>query len=432
MTETAGPARVAQAVGAGGATAAPSPVSDGPGVPPSAEIEVGAVTVAFDATAAARSAPGSGVEDDGMTDAWHWALLGLAGFLPDEMISEMRVWLAAGRRLDIAQTIAFAVAAGQLGIGGDEILLTLAELTAAGHESDLVEALDVVPMGERMPTAWVFRSGDPTRDGPATALPVDLTTGAGTIGLDDVDEAVVEAVGAEPDVIGLWRAWRLPAGGVPWPRPKRVFVVTTGQGWDTAAALAARLQAALSAAGESDPQVEVCPAGMDTPPYQVLAQACGALLWAHEPADEVLVARVFDGVDPEEGPRFDADRPRIDDPEHRERLLAYLDAGMPIIGTSSLMADIVEPARGEAVPIMFRTDGRWVWSDAAGYYLDEHGIAPDPDLVRHVEHGRHPERVDEVALHRVLVHLLNAQQEQDAVWVVPSQTGVAPPDAESP
>jgi hypothetical protein len=186
----------------------------------------------------------------------------------------------------------------------------------------------------------------------------------------------------------------------------------------------------LSAAGEPDPQVEVCPAGMDTPSYQGLAQVSGALLWARDPADEVLVAGVFDGVDPEGGPRFDADRPRIDDPEHRETLLAYLDAGIPIIGTSSLMADIVDPARGEVVPITFRTDGRWVWSDATSYYLDEHGIAPDPDLVRYVEDGRHPERVDEVTLHRVLAGMLSAQQEQDAVWVVP-QMGVALPDSEA-
>jgi hypothetical protein len=437
MTEVPGPVRVAQAVRAGDATGTPP---DGPDVPPSpeaeveveevevevvdAEAEAGGVTVALDAALV-------DVEDDEeMTDAWHRALLGLAGFLPDDLISEARAWLAAGLRVDLAQSIAFAVAAGQLSIGGEEILLAREELTAAGHESDLVGALDALPLGERIPTAWVFRSGDPMKDGPVVSLPVDLTTRAGTIGLDVVDAAIVEAVRAEPDAIGVWRAWRLPAGGVSWPRPKRVFVVTAERRSAAAAALVARLQAALSAAGEPDPQVEVCPAGMDTPSYQGLAQVYGALLWAREPADEVLVARVFDGVDPEEGPRFDADRPRIDDLEHRERLLAYLDVGIPIIATSSLMQDIVDPARGEVVPLTFRTDGRWVWTDATSYYLDEHGIAPDPDLARYVEHGRHPERVDDVALHRVLAHLLSAPQGQDGVWLVP-QLGAALPDAEA-
>ncbi|MGF7234586.1 MAG: hypothetical protein ACQSGP_06470 [Frankia sp.] len=399
-------------------------------------------------TVAVESIVISAEDDDTVIDAWHRALLGLAGFLPDALISEARAWLAAGRRLDLARAIAFAVTAGQISLGGEEIPLARKELTAAGQArdarqaSDAVGMLDALPAGERVPAAWRFRSGAPGENGPAAALPLDLTTGDTAIALGDVEVAIVEAVRAEPNAVGLWRTWRVPAGGSSWPPPTRVFVVTAQSRSDRDnAVLASRLQAALAAAGEPTPQVEVCEVGVEPPPYQRLAQTSGALLWAREPAVEVSVARVFDEVDPVEGPRFALDRPRIDDLEDRDDLLIYLDAGVPIIDTSALMSDLLDPPRGEVVPMTFRTDGRWVWTDATSYYLDEHGIAPDPDLMRHVAEVWPQERidqpgwsdqplwVDEVALHRVLVHLLNPRQEEVTVWVVP-QMGVALLDEE--
>jgi hypothetical protein len=29
--------------------------------------------------------------------------------------------------------------------------------------------------------------------------------------------------------------------------------------------------------------------------------------------------------------------------------------------TTTLLTDVVDPTLGEAVPISFRTDGRWIW-----------------------------------------------------------------------
>jgi hypothetical protein len=402
--------------------------------------EVGEVTVALGATVISVG------DDAAMIDAWHRALLGLAGYLPDELVTEARTWLAAGRRLDLARAVAFAVAAGQLSLGGEEIRLAREELTAGGQDGagdgagDVVGVLDALPLGERVPSAWQFRSVGADERGPAAVLPLDLTAPDAAVVLDAVEAAVVEAAGAEPGAVGLWRSWRTPAAGSSWPPPKRVFVVTAEPRSEPAAAMAARLQAALLAAGEPAPQVEVCTAGEEPPPYQRLAQMSGALLWAREPAVEVSVARTFDEVDPVDGPSFDPDRPRIDDLGLRDDLLGYLDAGVPILDTSSLMSDVVDPARGEVVPMTFRTDGRWVWTDATSYYLDEHGLAPDPDLMRHVAEARGPALdeslpldgslpLDEVALHRVLTHLLSPRQEEDAVWVVP-QMGVALLDEE--
>ncbi|MCM3924115.1 hypothetical protein ND748_20885 [Frankia sp. AiPs1] len=372
----------------------------------------------------------SDARDAWMTDAWHRALLGLAGFLSDELISAARFWLAQGRRFDIAQAITLAVAAGRLDVGGAEIGLAREEFRAAGQEQDgLLGALDTLPIAERLLTAWEFRSGDPHVDGTATSLPVDLTAGVGPSELADTEQAILAAILVEPDAAGLWRTWRVAAAGAPWAPPKRVFAVTIEAGARPPAEVTARLQTALAAAGEPDPQVEVSVVGTETPSYQTLARLCGALLWSREPALGVSVARVFDAADPATGPRFAPDRPRITNAAVRARLLGYLDNGVALFGGSSSMPDLLDPARGEVVPGTFRTDGRWVWTDAVGYYLHEYGIAPEQEFRWHLEHGEPVERIDEVVLHRVLAVVLSRRREDEAAWVVPPTGEPAAPDA---
>ncbi|WP_044887777.1 MULTISPECIES: hypothetical protein [Frankia] len=365
-----------------------------------------------------------------MTDAWHRALLGLAGFLPDELISTARFWLAQGQRFDIAQAVTLAVATGLLDVGGAEIGLAREEFRAAGQEKDgLLGALDVLPIAERLPTAWEFRSGDPYADGTAASLPIDLTTGVGPAELADTEQAILAAILAEPDAAGLWRTWRVSAAGEPWAPPKRVFAVTIEAGTRPPVEVTSRLQTALVAAGEPDPQVEVSVVGTDTPSYQTLARMCGALLWSREPALGVSVARVFDAADPVTGPRFAPDRPRITNVAVRARLLGYLDNGVALFDGSAPMPDVLDPAQGDVVPGMFRTDGRWVWTDAVGYYLRAYGIAPEQGFRWHLEHGEPAERIDEVVLHRVLATVLSRRREDEAAWVVPPAGQSAAPDA---
>lgn len=91
------------------------------------------------------------------------------------------------------------------------------------------------------------------------------------------------------------------------------------------------------------------------------------------------MARVFDGA-VDGAPYYLADHPRLS-PADRTQPLAYLSAGAPLLMTTASERDIVEPARGEAVPMSFRTDGTWVWNDALAYYLAEYGYAPEPDFL---------------------------------------------------
>jgi hypothetical protein len=101
-------------------------------------------------------------------------------------------------------------------------------------------------------------------------------------------------------------------------------------------------------------------------------------------AEEFTLARVFDFVDPETGPGFAPGHPRIEDPEELRALVAYLDGGTPVLLTPSLLDDVVDPGRTAVVPVNFRTDGTWIWTDTVTYYLEHHGLAPEPDLLGHL------------------------------------------------
>src|SRR2546430_4046882 len=96
------------------------------------------------------------------------------------------------------------------------------------------------------------------------------------------------------------------------------------------------------------------------------------------------IGGVFDGVDEITGRAVVApDHVRLD-PAERARIGAYLRAGTEVMSTTATDVDQVEPDRGEVVPMGFRTDGDWVWSDEVPYYVETYGLAPEPDLYRHI------------------------------------------------
>jgi len=102
-------------------------------------------------------------------------------------------------------------------------------------------------------------------------------------------------------------------------------------------------------------------------------------------SQEFTLARVFDVVDPETGPSFVPDHPRIDDPAQRQALVDYLDSGTPVLVTPALLNDVVDPSRRALVPTNFITDGTWVWTDTVTYYLRQYGLAPEDGLLRHIQ-----------------------------------------------
>jgi hypothetical protein len=366
---------------------------------------------------------GPGVDADParpVAGAWHALLLRMAGALPDDLVSEAREWLAAGETADVAQAVAFAALTGRIPLLGRDVELITTELVADGQDPESVPDLEVIEDDVVVPLPWTFA---PVRgEGPGTPVVLDLSTDpAALAALDPIDAAAVAAATADPAATALWRAWRTPADGAPWPAPRRVFVLTVPAGTtdDEPVRLAARVQAMLVSAGESAPQVEVCPEGGPVPAYQGTACAHAALLWAAEPPVTIRLARVFDSVDPHTGPAFDPRHPRIDDQAEAERLLGYLDRALPVLTSSATMADVLDPERPAVVPLTFRTDGRWIWTDTVGYYLERYALAPDEALLAHLRSvGPDPAPVSEVALHRVL-SFLQRPDDSEPVWVVP-------------
>ncbi|GLY20065.1 hypothetical protein Kisp01_70790 [Kineosporia sp. NBRC 101677] len=352
---------------------------------------------------------------------WHTMLLRLAGTLPDDLICEARSWLAEGGLVDVAQAIGFAAATGRVPVLGQDAELMAGELQAAGEDDELISALERLKDGASQHLPWIFSSTDPRRP-EGVQGPLDLTLALEQQAQDELDRVMVSAARAEIGLIAVWRSWRAPADGSPWPTPRLLFVVQAAAPLEPhdLPAVTARLQAALSAAGEPDPQVEVCGQATMVPAYQSNACARGALIWTSEPTAPVRMARVFDSVDPEHGPLFDENHPRIDDLDEVIALLRYLGDGLPVLTTSVTMADVLDPERPEVVPLTFRTDGRWVWTDTITYYLERYGLAPEPELLYHLQLAKNSEPdVSDVALHRVL-SMLQRPTESKTVWTVPA------------
>jgi hypothetical protein len=335
---------------------------------------------------------------DERTLACYWMLLRLAGWLPDDTLARCRTWLAEDRLVDLARTVTHAARLGRVQLAETDVNL-LAEL----YELDAVDPgelalLDIADFEPVPPVAFAqteraARTGD-EEPGVEEAVPADA-----------VERALVTWAGGYPELRAVWRSWRVPGDRAPYPPPVRVFVVESDRDADLPV-LAAQAQRELSGAGEPVPRVEMYPAGTQPPVYQTMARSAGALLWASRPDPGVQVAVVFDDVDPGAGGSMRPDHPRIDNPE-RDRVVRYLSAGEPLLVTPTLDVDVVAPELGQAVPVTFRTDGYWIWSDAAGYYLQRHGLAPDPGLLAHIRARDYavPES-DGAALHRAGAALL--------------------------
>jgi hypothetical protein len=213
----------------------------------------------------------------------------------------------------------------------------------------------------------------------------------------------------------VWRAWRYPADESPWPPPRRIYLIETDEDTDLVA-LTARIQERLTAAGETDPQVEAFPMGAELPTYQRLARAYAGLIWASTPSPDIKVAAVFDEVDAETGPRFSGDHARMDDEIESRKVIDYLRAGEPLLVTTAQMDDVVDRSHRNAVPMNFRTDGTWIWTDTTTYYLERHQLTPDTELLAHIRSSEYRmPTLDGVAIHRAMA-VLQEPSDEEPVW----------------
>ena len=99
------------------------------------------------------------------------------------------------------------------------------------------------------------------------------------------------------------------------------------------------------------------------------------------PPGPMRTPRVYDRLD--ESGRPVVNRPPLD-PAERGRVLEYLETAPVVLAARSYDRDAFAPDTPPSVPMNFRTDGAWVWPGAVAYYLRNHGLAPDPELLAHI------------------------------------------------
>ncbi|MGL5867441.1 MAG: hypothetical protein ACRCYX_16480 [Dermatophilaceae bacterium] len=390
-----------------------------PSPPPSTDAapDTGAAS-GTDTGAASDLAPGSEA-------ACHDLLRHLAGRAPDDLLPSARTWLAEGRVVDVARAVTVAALTYRVPLREQDIPVLASLLSTGGADPTVLAEAEVVV--SEVPPPFVFgeRPDDAPDAGSADAAAVAAASGtssasAGRAGKSRAGKGrakkgsttanrstkgtttITTGSGAGP-VRGLWRSWRRPADGSPWPPPRPVYIVEVAT-LESRVATAALVGQALRDAGDPTPQVECHATGEDLPTYVRMALTDGSLLWAASPDREILVADVFDRIDDDGEPAFDDDHPRIDDIAERERLAAYLNSGAALLTTPMGTIDILAPERGPVVPLTFRTDGTWVWTDALTYYLVEYGIRPVPELLAHLaEAGTDHPQIDGVDVYRAMV-----------------------------
>ncbi|WP_051969508.1 hypothetical protein [Kitasatospora azatica] len=137
------------------------------------------------------------------------------------------------------------------------------------------------------------------------------------------------------------------------------------------------------------------------------------------------LAAVFDGVDPVTGPSFAPEHPRLAEGAERAAVLRYLRAGTAVLMTPMLADDVVDPSRRGVVPMAFRTDGEWIWTDTVGYYLEQYGLAPEARLLAHVrgKGAAQPVVPAPEVLERAVAFVLAPPEPDEVVWRVGPATG---------
>jgi hypothetical protein len=146
------------------------------------------------------------------------------------------------------------------------------------------------------------------------------------------------------------------------------------------------IQHRLAVLGEVPPRVEVFTPESPLTQYHRDALARADLVWVAPDLPGLYLARTFDGSDPRTGPYFAPDHLRLADP-HRTRLLQYLTAA-EVVMSGGPMPDVLAPQHGPVVPMGFRCDGLWIWTEPVIYYLERYGLAPEPALTDHLLRAR--------------------------------------------
>lgn len=334
-----------------------------------------------------------------------WRLIqNLADTLPDDVVRYSRQVLADDRPEQALSAIAFgclqlgvtittveyAVLAECLLAVGDDVSV-LDHVTVGDAERQVLFEFVAVPESATdVPEAWAPERGAQAGDGVEAVV-------------REMDQAVATRFGTRTTALGVWRAWRYPVTGASWPRPTPVYLVEAP---DEASAEELALGYYLTqhrnpAPGE--PIVEVYPTGSELPPLHRAVQFAGDLVFTASAPPDFSFADVFDGEPDANG--LPQSITRVSE-EEADKLITYLLSGTPMLVADVQGEDVLDPARGQRVPLHLRTDGVWIWSDASAYYVREHLVGPPAAFHTYLQTVvATAERVSDVTLHQAVAWL---------------------------
>lgn len=335
-----------------------------------------------------------------------WRLVqNLADILSDEVVRFVRqrladedaegavsaIVFACVRQGTTISTVEYAVLAECLiGVGGDPGVL---DYIVVG-DVDRPVLFDFVPLPR---DAADVLGGLPAPDGAAPDDRQDEVLAA----VRALDESVALRLGSPDGVLGVWRGWRYPVTGSAWPRPVPVYLVEAAD--DEAAADVAAAYYGTTPGPDPDPIVEVYPGGAELPPMHRALQFGGELVIAATSAAGFTFADVFDSEPDEAGRPTDIVHLSEDE---ADRIVGYLLSGTPMLVADTQGTDVLDPDRGQGVPLHLRTDGTWIWSDASAYYAREHLVAPPAEFYAYLQSvPQTAGRVSDVTLHQAVVWL---------------------------
>lgn len=83
---------------------------------------------------------------------------------------------------------------------------------------------------------------------------------------------------------------------------------------------------------------------------------------------------IWDSIGETGAPQIDPDHERIDE-ALAQRVARFLAQAPPVLATQRRDTDVLTGV-DNVVPLTFRTDGTWVWSDEVAYYVANHRLSP--------------------------------------------------------
>lgn len=206
--------------------------------------------------------------------------LGLAGRVPDELLTLIRGMLAAEAIFELPRTVIPAVVALEVPLTAGDVAL-LREVESQFYGSPDPDGVERVPI-----TAEIPATGHRFEPGPGGSAELERTGDLLDVpllaaGLDDAslrmdnpaDQALMADLPFRGDVLSIARTLRLDADDR--VRVVLVEVAEPAPAWE----IAAETMRDLAWDGVVDPQVEVFWTGMDLPPYHRAALAGATVLW---------------------------------------------------------------------------------------------------------------------------------------------------------